>query len=188
MKKSVLFLLALSGCVRLNYVDIPADPSYKFRYVGADAVVECVDKKLAGRMCEKDGKTLANGSHIYFYFDVLRLSVYFDGKTVIDEINYGDDFDNYEQFWISNQKNSYHISYNNTLDKERDILTTKTKLVGASCGGKRYGWKDKYSKYEEKELEDFKRLTDGTNSCDFLKEEDIKQGNPEKKIIFKDAK
>ena len=58
MKKSVLFLLALSGCVRLNYVDIPApENSYKFRYVGENALVKCVDEKLAGRMCEKDGIT-----------------------------------------------------------------------------------------------------------------------------------
>ena len=62
MKKSVLFLLALSGCVRLNYVDIPAqENSYKFRYVGENALVECVDEKLADRMCEKDGITPANG-------------------------------------------------------------------------------------------------------------------------------
>ena len=62
MKKSVLFLLALSGCVRLNYVDIPAqENSYKFRYVGENALVECVDEKLADHMCEKDGITPANG-------------------------------------------------------------------------------------------------------------------------------
>ena len=86
MKKSIFFLLALSGCVRLNYVDIPADPSYKFRYVGEDAVVECVDGKLADSMCEKDGKTLANGTSLQDN----TLVTYMDGKIVVMETNWED--------------------------------------------------------------------------------------------------
>ncbi len=192
MKKSVLFLLALSGCVRLNYVDIPADPSYKFRYVGEDAVVKCVDEKFAGRMCEKDGKTFANGSHVYEFGGKLAFFFYVDGKIVADEVNFINDVggNGSEIIWLGGDNKHYHISYNFPVRNENeDIIATKSKVTRAKCGnGNAYGWAmGKNFEQEDKELQEFERLTGGTNSCDFLKEENIKQGNPEKKIIFKDA-
>ena len=170
MKKSVLFLIALSGCVRLNYVDIPADPLYKFRYVGEDAVVECVDEKLAGRMCEKDGKTLANGTSLQDN----TLVTYMDGKIVVMETNW-------EDIRIITGKGKTYDITNINSDKDENH---KTSIIGAICGKRTFGSINN----AKKTIKDFKRLTGGTNSCDFLKEEDIKQGNPEKKIIFKDAK
>ena len=88
MRKSALLLLALAGCVRLNYVDIPAENTYKFKYVGEDSLVKCTDEKLAGRMCEKDGKTLANGSHINNNNDTL--AIYINGKLIAMEAYWGD--------------------------------------------------------------------------------------------------
>ena len=169
MKKSILLLFALTGCVRLNYVDIPAENTYKFRYVGEDVIERCVDENLAGRVCEKDGKTLANGT----YLQDDTLVVYIDGKIIAMETNW-------EDSWIiSGKGKTYDITDINYGKDENH----KISIIGAMCGKQTFGSLNN----AKKTIKDFDRLTDGTNSCDFLKEEDIKQGNPEKKIIFKDA-
>ncbi|MBR1544405.1 MAG: hypothetical protein IJ638_00470 [Alphaproteobacteria bacterium] len=87
MKKSILLLLALAGCVRLNYIDIPAENTYKFRYVGEDALEPCI--KEENLMCEKDGITPANGiwvNEINNGKDGIHYRVYNLGREIADEL------------------------------------------------------------------------------------------------------
>ncbi len=149
MKKSALLLVALAGCVRLNYVDIPAENTYKFRYVGEDALVECTNKKLAGRKCELDGKTLANGSQIIdIVEDTFTLNVFIDGNIV------------YSETYISNGELFANRRINLGNSKVYAFDELKNKLTLSRCNGEIY---------LNKELKEFEKLTEGTNSCDFLK-------------------
>ena len=156
MRKELLCLakLAMAGCATADAGD---GDRYNFRYHDGD-LVKCTDKKFEGRMCEKDGKTLANGSH--FIQTVQNIIMYFNGKKVFDEayIKDGEAFFD-RKVVIASGSNPYKNVY--TFDELKD-----GKLIVSSCDGKKY--------FKEENLKEFERLTDGTNSCDFLKETEEK--------------
>lgn len=204
MKKSVLFLLALSGCVRLNYVDIPApENSYKFRYVGENALVECVDEKLADRMCEKDGITPANGiwaQEISGKKYGVNYTFFSSGLKIASEL-YDENAGAGIKGYVEVDGNSYTYCRNGNLcnisckvfnDKfiyiTGDALSIWVKAKGADalkCAFiegylEGYYGKDKAIKLISKNS----MVADV--SWDFIRQLDKTKGNPDKKIIFKD--
>ena len=141
MKKSALLLLALCGCVRLSYVDIPAP--YKFRY-GEDDIVPCVKKVDEDLMCEKDGVTPANGilpsgneaEGFYYRFFV-------NGKEIANQL-YDENAGAGIKSWVASGEVMYtycldgklcNISCNNVFDGERLYITGKALPIWVKAMG-----------------------------------------------------
>lgn len=201
MKKSLLVLLALAGCVRLNYVDIPAEN--KFRYIGNKALIDC--KKEAGIMCEKDGITPANGIWIQNVSDKkdgVDYRFYSAGREIAYELydeNAGAGIKglvnvDYNSYTYCRDGNLCNISCNNVFDGKMFYITGEALSIWVKAKGSDAlkcpfieGYISGYygEKKAKKLISQNPQISD--ISWDFIRELD-KSGNPKKKIIFKDAK
>lgn len=197
MKKSIFFLLALSGCVRLNYVDIPSDAG--FRYVGKKAVIEC--KKEKGIMCEKDGITPANGIWMKKISGGKDSYTFFEaGRKVASEL-YDENAGAGMKGFVEVGENAYtycrdgnlcniscKVFDGKPLNITGEALSIWVKAKGADalkCSfiegyiAGFYGEKKaKYLVSKNPQIADI--------SWDFIRELEKFNGNPNKKIIFKD--